>query len=133
MKQIYVIPGAYFQEILGGRGARNVINFEIYTVAIGVGATLPHPLPLSQETQLTLLRGTLIYFWVRGFQKCGYFFEIFEFFPIFWKNQNFDFFSEIQFLKKMAENLSTYSNYEFLQIKNIKSAINASENNFQIC
>ena len=49
------------------------------------------------------------------------FFRNFEFFPIFWKNQNFDFFSKIQFLKKLAENLSTYSNYEFLQMKNKKN------------
>ena len=56
------------------------------------------------------------------------FFWNFEFFPIFWKNQNFDFFSKIQFLKKLAENLSTYSNYEFLQIKNKKIAINAIGN-----
>ena len=97
MKQIYVIPGAYFQEILGGRGARNVINFEIYTVAIGVGATLPHPLPLSQETQLTLLRGTLIYFWVRGFQKCGYFFEILNFSLFFGKIKILTFFQKFNF------------------------------------
>ena len=32
----------------------------------------------------------------------------------------------------MAEKLSAYSNYEFVQKKNTKSAINASENNFQL-
>ena len=62
-----------------------------------------------------------------------YFFRNFEFFPIFWKKQNFYFFSKIQFLKKLAENLSTYSNYEFLQIKNTKSAINALQNSFETC
>ena len=56
------------------------------------------------------------------------FFINFEFFPIFWKIQNFDFFFRIYFLMKISEKLSTYSSYEYFQLKNTKSAMNASRN-----
>ena len=37
-----MIPRTYFQEILGGREASIVINFEINTVSIGFKGTLTH-------------------------------------------------------------------------------------------
>ena len=61
------------------------------------------------------------------------FFMKFWIFPNFLENPKFCFFSKYYFLLEISEKLSTYSNYEFLQLKNKKSAINASENNFKIC
>ena len=66
-------------------------------------------------------------YWIRGFKKCGYFFLISNFSPLFGKIKILTFFKNSIF-EKLVENLSTYSSYEFLQKKNTKSAINASEN-----
>ena len=52
----------------------------------------------------------------------------FEFFAGFWKSQIYDFVSKTNFSVKFSQNLSTYSNHEYLQVKNTNFAINASVN-----
>ena len=69
----------------------------------------------------------LYVFWYEDFKNFVNFFY-FDFFPTFWKNLNFDFFSKIYFLIKISENLSKYCIYECLQIKNKKNSINAIGN-----
>ena len=51
-----------------------------------------------------------------------------NFLPFFGKVKILNFFSRNYFSIKITENLSTYSNYECLQLKSTKSAINASVN-----
>ena len=56
--------------------------------------------------------------------------------PVFGKLKNLTFFSKNHFPVKFSQDLSTYSNHEYLQVKNTSVVISASGNpakNFQIC
>ena len=68
----------------------------------------------------------LYIFGYEDFINAVIFFQFWVPFPPFWNNRNFDFFSNIYFLIRISENLSTYSYYECLQLKNTEFAVNAS-------
>ena len=60
--------------------------------------------------------------------KIRLFFWNFEFFPFFGKTDILTFFKNLFFDINFWKKLSTYSNYECLQLKNTKSTVNASRN-----
>ena len=66
------------------------------------------------------------YFWLRGLQKCGYFFENLNF-PHILDKWKFLLFQKIIFFIKNYGILSIYFKYECLQLKITKFANNASE------
>ena len=51
----------------------------------------------------------------------------FEFFPTFWKSLNFEVFSKNYILINISENLSLYSNYDVIRLKNTKCASEPQE------
>ena len=69
-----------------------------------------------------------LYYWVRGFQHWGCFFEMLNIFLIFRVNKIFYLVFKNLFFEQFFEHMSTYFNNEYLHLKNTEFDIKASGN-----